>query len=350
MKLFTPIKFRNLEIKNRVVMAPMCMYSAENGVVNDFHLVHYATRAFGGVGLIIAEATGVVPEGRITDKCAGIWNDEQAEAWKKIVEFIHQNTETKIGIQLGHAGRKASTWNGKQTSLEENGWITVAPSEIPYLEGERTPHALTKSEISELVNAFKEAAVRSVKAGFDVIEIHAAHGYLISQFLSPLSNVRTDEYGGSLENRARILLEIVEAVNEVLNDNVPLFVRISATEYAENGWNVEDSVALSKILKEKGVDLIDVSSGGNISDAKINVFSGYQVPFSHQIKQEAEAKTGAVGLITNATQAEEILQKDEADVILLARELLRNPYFVAKSSWENNQVSFFPPQYERGKP
>ncbi len=327
MKLFTPIKFRNLEIKNRVVMAPMCMYSAENGVVNDFHLVHY-TRAFGGVGLIIAEATGVVPEGRITDKCAGIWNDEQAEAWKKIVEFIHQNTETKIGIQLGHAGRKASTWNGKQTSLEENGWITVAPSEIPY----------------------KEAAVRSVKAGFDVIEIHAAHGYLISQFLSPLSNVRTDEYGGSLENRARILLEIVEAVNEVLNENIPLFVRISATEYAENGWNVEDSVALSKILKEKGVDLIDVSSGGNISGAKINVFSGYQVPFSHQIKQEAEAKTGAVGLITNATQAEEILQKDEADVILLARELLRNPYFVAKSSWENNQVSFFPPQYERGKP
>ena len=286
MKLFTPIKFRNLEIKNRVVMAPMCMYSAENGVVNDFHLVHYATRAFGGVGLIIAEATGVVPEGRITDKCAGIWNDEQAEAWKKIVEFIHQNTETKIGIQLGHAGRKASTWNGKQTSLEENGWITVAPSEIPYLEGERTPHALTKSEISELVNAFKEAAVRSVKAGFDVIEIHAAHGYLISQFLSPLSNVRTDEYGGSLENRARILLEIVEAVNEVLNNNVPLFVRISATEYAENGWNVEDSVVLSKILKEKGIlyapDFL-INAGG-----VINVYSELVKWTNAQVMEKTE--------------------------------------------------------------
>ena len=350
MKLFTPIKFRNLEIKNRVVMAPMCMYSAENGVVNDFHLVHYATRAFGGVGLIIAEATGVVPEGRITDKCAGIWNDEQAEAWKKIVEFIHQNTETKIGIQLGHAGRKASTWNGKQTSLEENGWITVAPSEIPYLEGERTPHALTKSEISELVNAFKEAAVRSVKAGFDVIEIHAAHGYLISQFLSSLSNVRTDEYGGSFENRIRVLLEIVNAVNEVLNENTPLFVRISATEYAENGWNINDSVELSKILKEKGVDLVDVSSGGNISGAKINVFPGYQVPFSNQIKHEAEVKTGAVGLITSIKQAEEILQKEEADVVLLARELLRNPYFLAEGAWENHQDCFFPVQYERGKP
>lgn len=328
----------------------MCMYSAENGVVNDFHLVHYATRAFGGVGLIIAEATGVVPEGRITDKCAGIWNDEQASAWKKIVEFIHQNTESKIGIQLGHAGRKASTWNGKQTSLEEKGWVTVAPSKIPYLDGERIPHVLTKSEISEVIYAFKEAAVRSIKADFDVIEIHAAHGYLISQFLSPLSNIRTDEYGGSLENRARILFEIVDAVNEVINENIPLFVRISATEYAENGWNLDDSVALSKILKEKGVDLIDVSSGGNISGAKIDVFPGYQVSFSHKIKQNALVKTGAVGLITTAQQAEEILQKEEADVILLARELLRNPYFVAKNSWENNQKSFFPPQYERGKP
>ncbi len=349
MKIFSPIKFKNLELKNRVVMAPMCMYSAENGLVNDFHLVHYATRAIGGVGLIIAEATGVVPEGRITNKCAGIWNDEQASAWQKIVEFIHHNTETKIGIQLGHAGRKASTWDGKQTSLEENGWVTVAPSEIPYLEGERKPHALSKVEISEVVNAFKEAAVRSVKAGFDVIEIHAAHGYLISQFLSPLSNIRTDEYGGNLENRARILLEIIDAVNEVLNDNVPLFVRISATEYAENGWDVDDSVKLSKVLKERGVDLIDVSSGGNISGAKINVFPGYQVQFSNQIKHQSNVKTGTVGLITTLEQAEEILQKDEADLILLARKLLRSPYFVAESSWQNKEESYFPKQYERGK-
>lgn len=349
MKLFSSIKFRNLELKNRLVMAPMCMYSAKNGVVNDFHLVHYATRAFGGVGLIIAEATGVVPEGRITHKCAGIWNDEQALAWKKIVDFIHQNSESKIGIQLAHAGRKASTWNGKQLSLEE-GWDTVAPSEIPYLEGERLPYALTKSEISELVLAFKEAAIRSVNAGFDGIEIHAAHGYLISQFLSPLSNVRTDEYGGSLENRARFLLEIVEAVNEVLTENIPLFVRISATEYSEKGWDLHDSVELAKMLKEKGVDVIDVSSGGNISSARINVFTGYQVPFSNQIKHEADVKTAAVGLITTAQQAEEILQKEEADLILVARELLRNPYFAVKSAWESEQECFFPKQYERGKP
>lgn len=349
MKLFSPITFRNLTLKNRLVMAPMCMYSAENGLVNDFHLIHYATRAFGGVGLIIAEASGVVPEGRITHHCAGIWSDEQALAWKKIVDFIHQNTETKIGIQLAHAGRKASTWNGKQLSLEE-GWRTVAPSEIPYLEGEILPHALTKEEIKNIVLAFKDAAKRSISVGFDLIEIHAAHGYLISQFLSPLSNNRTDEYGGNFENRVRFLIEIVDAVNEVLNENVPLFVRISATEYAENGWNLDDSVKLSKILKQKNVDLIDVSSGGNISGARINVFTGYQVPFSNQIKHEADVRTGAVGLITTAEQAEEILQKEEADLVFLARELLRNPYFLAKSSWENDEKCFFPKQYERGKP
>ena len=330
-------------------MAPMCMYSADNGVVNDFHLVHYATRAFGGVGLIIAEATGVVPEGRITDKCAGIWNDEQAEAWKKIVEFIHQNTETKIGIQLGHAGRKASTWNGKQTSLEENGWITVAPSEIPYLEGERTPHALTKSEISELVNAFKEAAVRSVKAGFDVIEIHAAHGYLISQFLSPLSNVRTDEYGGSLENRIRLTLEVVEAVQSEWTEKLPLFVRISATDWAEGGWNAEESVQLSKILKEKGVDLIDVSSGGLVSHQQIPLGPNYQVPFADQIKKETGILTAAVGLITEATQAEEIVASGKADLILFARESLRNPNLGLTFAHDLNEDMAWPKQYERAK-
>lgn len=349
MKLFSPIAFRNVTLKNRVVMAPMCMYSAEDGLVNDFHLVHYATRAFGGVGLIITEATAIVPEGRITHKCAGIWNENQTKAWKKIIDFIHQNTETKLGIQLAHAGRKASTWSGKQLTKEE-GWQTVAPSEIPYLDGEILPHALTKEEITEVILAFKNAAKRSVEAGFEVIEIHAAHGYLISQFLSPLSNVRTDEYGGNLENRARILLEIVDALNEVLDENVALFVRISATEYAENGWGLEDSVTLSKWLKNKNVDLIDVSSGGNISGAKINVFTGYQVLFSQKIKNETDVKTGAVGLITTSEQAEEILQKNDADLIFIGRELLRNPYWAAESSWQNKEECFFPQQYERGKP
>lgn len=346
MKLFSPIKLKNLEIKNRIAMAPMCMYSAENGLVNDFHLVHYATRAFGGVGLIIVEATAVLPEGRITKKCAGIWNDEQMEAWKKINQLIHNQTETKIGIQLGHAGRKASTWNGVQTT----DWQTVAPSAISYLDGEIKPEALSKDAISEIVTAFKESALRSIEAEFDVIEIHAAHGYLISQFLSPLSNIRTDEYGGSLENRSKILLEIVEAVKAVLPSHVPLLVRISATEYAENGWSLNDSVWLSKKLKEHGVDLIDVSSGGNISGVKIDVFPGYQVGFAKQIKQEAGVKTSAVGLITTVEQAEAILQNEEADMVFLARELLRNPYFVAKGAWEHQQKDFFPVQYERGKP
>ncbi len=250
MILYSPIQLRNLEIKNRWVMSPMCMYSAENGVPNDFHFVHYASRAQGGTGLLIVEATGVVPEGRITNKCTGLWNDEQTLAFKKIVDFVHQNSKSKIGIQLGHAGRKASTWNGKQLSLEE-GWETVAPSKIPYGEGERIPHELTISEIKKLVQDFKDAAKRSLEAGFDVIEIHAAHGYLIHQFMSPLSNVRTDEYGGSFENRIRFLIEIVDAVNELLDENHPLFVRISGTEYAENGWDLSESVQLAEILKKQ---------------------------------------------------------------------------------------------------
>lgn len=350
MKLFSPIQFRNLELKNRWVMSPMCMYSAENGLVNDFHLVHYGSRAQGGIGLIIAEASGVVPEGRITRKCAGIWTDEQAEKWRKIVDFVHENSEGKIGIQLAHAGRKASTWNGVQISIENGGWETVAPSKIPYKDSERIPHELSVLEIKNLVESFKNAAKRAVKVGFDVIEIHAAHGYLLHQFLSPLSNVRTDKYGGNLENRARFLLEVVDAINEVINENTPLFVRISATDYAENGWDLEESITLSKMLKERNIDLIDVSSGGNIHHQKIEVKPLYQVPFCAKIKKEANIKTGAVGLITNANQAEEILKKEEADLIFVARELLRNPYLAVKSAFENNEHCFFPKQYERGKP
>ncbi|PWN68019.1 NADPH dehydrogenase NamA [Chryseobacterium oncorhynchi] len=346
--LYTPIQFRNVVLKNRWVMSPMCMYSCENGMANDFHFVHYGSRSQGGTGLLIVEATGVEPRGRITNHCMGIWNDEQEEKLQKIVEFVHKNSESKIGIQLAHAGRKGSTWNNLQISLEE-GWETIAPSSIPYHPSERIPHALSTDEVKEHVQYFKKAAQRAVKAGFDVIELHGAHGYLIHQFLSPLSNIRTDEYGGSFENRIRFLIEIVDAVNEELNDDTALFVRLSGTEYAENGWGIEDSVALAKILKEHSVDLVDVSSGGNIHGAKISVFNGYQVPFSSQIKNEAQVKTGAVGLITNVEQAEEILQNNEADLIFVAREILRNPYLAIQGAFEMKEECFFPQQYTRAK-
>lgn len=347
--LYSPIQFRKLELKNRWVMSPMCMYSSENGVANDFHLLHYGSRAQGGTGLIIIEATGVVPEGRITNKCMGIWNEEQAESLSKIVKTVHENSDSKIGIQLAHAGRKASTWNGKQISLEE-GWETVAPSPIPYEESERIPHELTVEEIKDLVQHFKEAAKRAVRAGFDLIEIHAAHGYLLHQFLSPLSNKRTDEYGGSFENRIRFLLETVDVVNEIVDENHPLFVRISGTEYAENGWDLEDSVKLAKILKEHSVDLIDVSSGGNIHGAKITLFDGYQVPLAETVKKEAGIPTGAVGLIKTTEHAEEILQNGQADLIFVAREILRNPYLAIQSSFKTGENCFFPHQYDRARP
>ncbi len=346
--LYAPIKFRNVELANRWVMSPMCMYSCENGLANDFHHVHYGSRAQGGTGLIIVEATGVEPRGRITNHCMGIWNDEQAEKLQKIVEFVHKNSDSKIGIQLAHAGRKGSTWENKQISLEE-GWETVAPSPIPYHPSERIPHVLSVEEIKDLIKNFKDAAKRAVAAGFDVIEIHGAHGYLVHQFLSPLSNIRTDEYGGSFENRSRFLMEIVDAVNEELNENVALFVRISGTEYAENGWDIEDSVKLAKELKNHSVDLIDVSSGGNIHGAKISVYEGYQVPFSSDVRNQADVKTGAVGLITKVEQAEEILEKGDADLIFVAREILRNPYIAVQGSFEMNEDNFFPHQYLRAK-
>lgn len=329
-------------------MSPMCMYSCENGIANDFHFVHYGSRAQGGIGLIMVEATGVEPRGRITNHCMGIWNNEQAGKLQEIVEFVHSRSESKIGVQIAHAGRKGSTWNNLQIPIEE-GWETIAPSPIPYHPTERIPHVLSVEEIKELIQNFKDAAKRAVEAGFDVIEIHGAHGYLVHQFLSPLSNVRTDEYSGSFENRIRFLLEIVDAVNEELSENTALFVRISGTEYAENGWDVQDSVKLAEILKNHAVDLVDVSSGGNIHGAKIPVFEGYQVPFSSQVKNNGGVKTGAVGLITNAEQAEEILQKGEADLIFVAREILRNPYIAVQGSFEMKEECFFPHQYLRAK-
>ncbi len=350
MTLFQPIQFRNIEIKNRWVMSPMCMYSSENGLANDFHLVHYGSRAQGGIGLIILEATGIEPEGRITEKCLGLWNNEQKITIKRIVDFVHENTASKIGIQLAHAGRKASTWEGKQVSIEEGGWPTIAPSNIPYQPEDNAPIELTTEAIKDLVIKFQEAAKRAVEIGFDVIELHAAHGYLIHQFLSPLSNIRTDNYGGSFENRIRFLLEIIDAVSKELSNDTALFVRISGTEYAENGWDMADSVRLAKILKTKNVDLVDVSSGGNIHGAHISVFNAYQVPFSEEIKNKSGIKTGAVGMITQAKLAEEILQNNQADLIFVARELLRNPYIAVETSFTSDDDCFFPHQYLRAKP
>ena len=347
--LYSPIKFRNLELPNRWVMSPMCMYSSENGVATDFHYVHYGSRAQGGTGLIMVEATAVSAEGRISPKDMGIWNDEQANKLGGIVRFIKDYSKSKTAIQLSHAGRKASAWESKQLALDNEGWDTVSASNIPYEASERKPHALSKEEIKEIVVLFKKAAQRSVDVGFDIIEIHAAHGYLVHQFLSPLSNIRTDEYGGNLENRSRFLIEIVDAVNEVLDENHPLFVRISATEYAENGWDLPESIELSKILKNKNVDLIDVSTGGNIHGAKIPVFPGYQVSFCEAIKKDVEIQTGAVGIITSTPQAEEILQDGKADLIFVAREMLRNPYLAIEGSFEMKEECFFPHQYDRAR-
>lgn len=347
MKLFESLQLRNLSLPNRIVLSPMCMYSAKEGVMNDFHKVHYAHHAQGGAGLIMIEATGVVPEGRITSKCLGLWNDKQKEQLKNVVDFIHNYTDSKVGIQLAHAGRKASTWEGVQLSPKE-GWPTLAPSPIPYKPEEISPIPLSLSEIKGITKSFSEAAERALEANVDAIEIHAAHGYLLHEFLSPLSNQREDQYGGSLENRSRFLLEITQNLNTLLDDIHPLFVRISADEYALGGWDIEESVKLSRSLKDAGVDLIDVSSGGNIHGARISVYDSYQVPFSAQIKKEVGIKTGAVGLIKTAKQAEGILENNEADLIFMGRALLRDPFLPARSAVENGETCFYPHQYERG--
>lgn len=350
MKLYENIDFRKLILENRIVMSPMCMYSAKDGVATDFHLVHYGSRAQGGVGLVMVEATGVVPEARITPRCLGLWNKEQELALKRIVDFVHKNSKSKIGIQLAHSGRKGSMWNSQQLKLSEGGWQTVAPSAIAYAPEDELPKALSIAEIKTLIQDFKKSASRAVEAGFNVIEIHAAHGYLIHQFLSPKSNLRTDEYGGSFENRIRFLIEIVDAVNEVLDDNIALFVRVSGSEYVEGGWDIDDNVRLAEVLKTKSVDLFDVSSGGNIHGVSITLFNSYQVPFSQKIKQKTGMKTGAVGLIEDAKTAEAILHNNEADLIFLGRELLRNPYFPVINSFEWDEHCAFPKQYEKAKP
>ena len=352
-KLFEPITLRGLTLRNRVWLAPMCQYSATDGVPNDWHLVHLGARATGGFGLGLTAASAVVPEGRIAPQDAGIWNDEQAEAWRRVVEFVHRQ-RTPIGIQLAHAGRKASTyrpWDPRSGSVpvDDGGWDTVAPSDVPF-EGYAAPAALSAAEIAEVVQAFAAAARRAVSVGFDTVEVHAAHGYLLHQFLSPLSNRREDDYGGSFQNRTRLVLEVVDAVRAELPDTAPLLVRISGTDWIDGGWDLEQSRRLGVLLSEHGVDLVDVSSGGN-AQASIPLQPGYQVPLAADVRESGIA-TGAVGLITEPEQAEKIVANGEADVVLLARAALRESAWPLRAAHELG-VAFddapWPNQYLRAR-
>ncbi len=330
-QLFTPFTLRQLTLPNRIVVSPMCQYSAKDGMANDWHLVHLGSRAVGGAGLIIAEATAVLPEGRISPQDLGLWCDEQIEPLRRITRFIEAQGSV-AGIQLAHAGRKAGTWrpwSGKAGTapVEAGGWTPVAPSAIAFDPNHCVPQALDEAGIEEVIAAFGAAARRALEAGFKVAEVHAAHGYLLHQFLSPLSNRRDDRYGGTFDNRIRLLLEVTEAVRQVWPESLPVLVRLSATDWVEDGWNEEETVELARRLKALGVDLIDVSSGGTAAKAEIPVGPGYQTRFAERVRREAAIATGAVGLITEAAQAEHVLQTGQADLVFLARELLRDPYW-----------------------
>lgn len=352
--LFSPLDLHGVTARNRLWVAPMCQYSSVDGMPNTWHLVHLSQFASGGAGLVIAEATAVVPEGRITPDDTGIWNDAQRDAWAPIVEQLRERGAV-AGIQLAHAGRKASTWSPflrerGTVPVEKGGWVTQAPSAIPY-EGFATPEALDAAGIERIVDAFAAAAVRAVDAGFQVLEVHAAHGYLLHQFLSPLSNQRTDEYGGSLENRARLLLRVVEAVRAAAPD-AAVFVRFSATDAADGGWDVEQTATVAGWAAERGAEFFDISSGGLVAHQQITTGPGYQVPYAAAVRAAGHGPVGAVGEITTGTQAEEILQAGEADAILAGREWLRDPHFGLRAASElgETDASLWPPQYQRARP
>jgi 2,4-dienoyl-CoA reductase-like NADH-dependent reductase (Old Yellow Enzyme family) len=353
--LFSPIQLAGVSIPNRIFVSPMCQYSSEDGFSNDWHLVHLGSRAAGGAGLIFTEASAVLPEGRITPQDQGLWKDDHIPGLKRIVEFLH-GQGARTGVQLAHAGRKASMprpWAPEQRYLtpSEGGWKNVmAPSEVPFAENFAAPIALDLAGIQNIVRAFAKAAERALDAGFDLIELHAAHGYLLHEFLSPLSNRRSDQYGGGFENRIRLVVEVVDAVHAVLPPEVPLLVRISATDWVTGGWDIDQSVMLAKVLKQHKVDFIDVSSGGMAATAVIPVGPGYQTLFAERIRREAEIPTGAVGMITAATQAEHILRTGQADAVLLARELLRNPYWPLEAASELGDLTSWPAQYLRAAP
>ena len=352
--LLDPLTIRDLQFSNRVFVSPMCEYSSVDGYANDWHFVHLGSRAVGGAGLVLTEATAVVPEGRISPQDLGIWSDDHIPALRRIVSFIHDQG-TVAGMQLAHAGRKASTrrpWEGSGAVAEsDGGWTNVlAPSAIPFAENYPMPKALTLEGIQEIVAAFASASRRACDAGFRVIEIHAAHGYLIHEFLSPLSNHREDAYGGSFENRTRLIREIVGAVRSSWPKGAPLFVRISATDWVDGGWDLDQSVELARMLKPLGVDLIDCSSGGTVPHAVIPATPGYQTPFAQRIRQAAEVMTGAVGLITSPVQADQIVATGEADAILMAREFLRDPFWPLRAAGELKQPISWPVQYLRAAP
>jgi 2,4-dienoyl-CoA reductase-like NADH-dependent reductase (Old Yellow Enzyme family) len=346
--LLTPLTLRGVTFRNRIAVSPMCQYSAENGFANDWHLVHLGSRAAGGAGLVIVEATAVVSVGRITPKDVGLWSDDHIEPLARIARFVHSQGAV-AGIQLAHAGRKASCdvpWKGgKALSAAEGGWQVFGPSPIAFGPDSPTPVALTKEGIETVIAAFEAAAHRALKAGFKLIEIHSAHGYLLHEFLSPLSNERTDDYGGSLENRMRLVLQVAERLRAIVPEELPLFVRISATDWAPGGWDGAQSVELAKRLKPIGVDLIDVSSGGLVPNAKIPMQKGYQVPFARRIRDEAEIRTGAIGLITDAEYANQIITGGDANLVLIAREFLRDPYFALNAERVLGAEPHWPVQY-----
>jgi 2,4-dienoyl-CoA reductase (NADPH2) len=346
--LLTPLEIKGVKLRNRIVLSPMCQYSAQDGLANDWHLVHLGSRAVGGAGLVFVEATAVTAQGRITPSDMGIWEDKHIAPLARIAHFIEE-VGAVPAIQLAHAGRKGSCtvpWQGGNSLMEEqSGWKVVAPSSIPFSSNNPVPEALSKKEIFEIVEAFKKAALRSIEAGFKILEIHSAHGYLLHEFLSPLSNKREDEYGGSLENRMRFLMQIIEEVRALMPNTMPLFVRISATDWVEGGWDIKQSTLLAKHLKLLGVDLIDVSSGALLPHVKIPIERNYQVPFAEVIRSQAEVMTGAVGLITDPHQANEIITSGKADLVFIAREFLREPYWGLKAEQALHQEPAWPIPY-----
>jgi len=351
--LFEPLKLRDLVLRNRIGIPAMCQYSAQDGLANDWHFVHYGTRAVGGAGLITSEATAVAPEGRISPADIGLWEDRQIEPLARIVGFA-QEQGCPMAVQLAHAGRKASVRRGweAQTPIPgtDGGWEVVGPSHVAFSEKHAAPHALDQAGIGKIVGQFVEAAKRALTAGFSAIEIHGAHGYLLHQFLSPLSNRRTDAYGGTFANRTRLVTEVVDAVRGAWPDNLPLFVRLSATDWVDGGWTPEETVELCRDLKMRGVDLINVSTGGTTPDAKIPVGPGFQTEFAEKVRYEAGIPTAAVGLITSPAQADHIVRSGQADVVLLGREILRNPYWPLTAAHELGHIAAWPPQYLRSAP
>ena len=351
--LFYPLTLRGLTLANRVVVSPMCEYSSRDGFANDWHFVHLGSRAVGGAGLVFTEATGVTPEGRISPEDLGIWDDAHVRPLERIVRFI-KGQGAVAGMQLAHSGRKGSThrpWSGSGAiPVSAGGWQPLGPTSDPFAPNFPTPRAMDAADIAGVVRAFRSAAERALSAGFDVIEVHAAHGYLLHEFLSPLSNTRTDEYGGPFENRIRLCLEVVEAVRTVWPESRPVFVRLSCTDWVDGGWDIGQSVDLAGRLRTTGVDLIDCSSGGNVPSAQIPIAPEYQVPFAERIRREAQLPTGAVGLITAPAQADGIVRNGRADCVLLARELLRDPYWPLRAARELGHKVPWPPQYLRAAP